>query len=232
MTKKQKFDAIKYYHKRTAVKMATRPGAQIPKKPVAMDGISRVARPVLRQTVAVAGVADFSAPARGPRVSSFSSRIKFNRVAVVAVLGLVLAFSGGMWYEAATPKISAESNAPIAVDQSGPVALFDSGSMPESEPVSVQGTADEQFFNMPLETLKDYVASSQQEEVLAARKNKLHALLKQWGSPLEANADLIAEQEHWKFGHLVCGKHFGQELHFQQLQRHRRQQYSGLQEFG
>jgi hypothetical protein len=161
-----------------------------------MDGIRRVPKPqvlgpVLRQRV----FADLS---RGGVVSQ--SRSIFSKLSQVVplALALLLAFGGGMWYALLTPQSAAQIEPPAPQVESATIAA----PIPLAEvPAGVKQNAaisNDILFNTPIEMLKDYLATAAAQDQLEARKIKLHQFLSNRNSPLEAQADLIAEQAHWK----------------------------------
>jgi hypothetical protein len=122
----------------------------------------------------------------------------------VAVFGLILAFAFGMWSVLNTKSTIADSQPQIlGAFSSEPNAhqITPSGSPiagAELQGQSGSNLSNDVLFNTPLEMLKDYLTDTLAAGQLEIRKSKLHEFLKDRGSPLEPQADLIAEQQHWK----------------------------------
>lgn len=204
--KKQNFDAI--FGEKIKI-----PGPPLLRKPkparkvVVMQEIRRIKKPSApRQKVTVAPTPVFSlrflpAPVQKQKYG-FLPLYRRIPQAVPLILALILAFGGGMWYALKTPSSAADSPqaepqvksaqvfAPIPLDAKLEV-------MPEQTKLNTAITNDV-LFNTPLEMLKDYLASSAAQDQLLLRKAKLREFLAKRNSPLEPQADLIAEQNHWK----------------------------------
>lgn len=156
---------------------------------ISIDGIRRISRPKLRPVQKISSShIHIIMPGQPVR-----RKITFNRSLAVALMSVVLAFSGGMWYEWSTPKSAAED-----FSQTARHISYAENSLQVLSDQEVQNQAGDELFKTPLMELKDYMQIKARNEVLDVRKAKLHEFLKQWDSPLEAQADLIAEQDHWK----------------------------------
>jgi hypothetical protein len=158
-------------------------------------------RPYVIQTATV-----FPQARRSPSFS-LAEFLAVNRTAAVAALGVIVAFSLGVGYAASTPRSAADSEVPVLAmtrAASAPIPLADA-------PAGVSAPKDE-LFNTPLELLQSYLSSAA-PDIVTLRKDKLRQFLKERNSPLEPNAGLIAEQDHWKlilaisFAESTLGKH-------------------------
>ena len=145
----------------------------------------------------------------GPKFNPFSV-LRAYATPVALALSLFLAFGGGMWYEFITPKSAAVDVAPqvAGASVSAPIPM---GNVQVSDSSAAIG--NDVLFNTPIEQLQDYFAAPPAPDALAVRKEQLHQFLKTWNSPLEPQADVIAEQDHWKlimaisFAESTLGKH-------------------------
>jgi len=145
---------------------------------------------------------------REPRFNPFSV-LRAYATPVALALSLVLAFGGGMWYAVSTPKSAAVDEAvPQVAGASTPIPM---GNIQVSDSNTAIG--NDVLFNTPIGQLKDYFAAPPPPDTLAVRKEQLRQFLKTWNSPLESQADTIAEQDHWKlilaisFAESTLGKH-------------------------
>lgn len=110
----------------------------------------------------------------------FQNKIRFRlaNYALVAVVALV-AFGFGAWYELSSQKTLAETPA-------------------VEEPAALVSSESDELFSAPIQSLKDYVTFSYEQNVLDKREQKLKDFLAKWDSPLESQAGVIARQSHWK----------------------------------
>lgn len=126
---------------------------------------------------------------------------------LVLALSLFLAFGSGMWYAASTPKSQAVAQTAVSaiVPASSPIPLADA-------PAGTEVPKDA-LFNTPLDLLQSYFTPPPTPDTLAIRQAQLRKFLREYNSPLEPQADLIAEQPHWKlilaisFAESTLGKH-------------------------
>ncbi len=214
--KKQNFDGIKNSAARCAkLVRIKRNEPPIPASKLVMDGIRLMKRPKRGVPVSVHIAQTFNVPFRSDPVfrRGFNFSGIYRRIPQLAplVLALILAFGGGMWYALRTPQSAAENLQPApqveSAEVSAPIVM---GNVPASSDPAV---SNDMLFNTPLAMLKDYLASSAAQDQMADRKAKLHQFLKDKNSPLEPEADFIAEQEHWKlilaisFAESTLGEH-------------------------
>lgn len=206
-TKTKNFDGIKKIKTRKSKVKVKPKRALLPG--LILDGIkgSKFKRPAKKPPVNAvwvkAGTKARTVAKLRPRVvRKFHPPGFFSRhLAVIMVSGLLMSFAFGVWYEWKTSTSSAGDTSTAAASLSAaasnpiPLAAAPVGLSAES---SINSDA---LFNTPLELLKNYFASPpspDQPDALAMRKTQLHQFLKDRNSPLEPEADLIAEQDHWK----------------------------------
>ncbi len=114
------------------------------------------------------------------------------------VVAFMLAFGGGAWVALNTQTIEAENYEPT---QAGSIPLAEV--LVASDPINK--VSNEVLFNMTIGQLENYLNSIaeqnrqiKQAEIMATRKEKLHAYLESKKTPFAEFADIIAEQKHWK----------------------------------
>ncbi len=125
---------------------------------------------------------------------------------LVSVAGLLLAFSGGIWFTLSTSPSAAENEPQVLGEQtsapstqSSIIPLGTGGSL---GPVSL--VPNDVLFNMTISQLENYLAESNKPsedqgiKILAARKDNLKNYLDSKNSPLSAIVDTLAELKHWK----------------------------------
>lgn len=170
--------------------------------------IRRKARPLFHLAASLAKpvfVVPFSRPAS---CFDFLRKVKASKKVpvLVAVLALLIAFSGGMWAALSTSKSEADSQ---------PEVLGAETTIPSAQNyrVSLEGTGvlgpvnsvpNDVLFNMTIGQLESYMAEKlkspelKEAEVLADRKTKLKIYLDEKNSPLGGIVDILAELKHWK----------------------------------
>lgn len=179
-------------------------------KPKALKIDSIIKRPVKRVAAKTVLSHFFVVPGKAkakqtPPVLFFRKIYSQKKVPVAAaVLGLIITFVFGAWFALNTQSSIADSQPEVlGAFSSEPNA---NQITPSGSPIAgaeLQGQSDpnlsnDVLFNTPLEMLKDYLTNTLAAGQLEIRKSKLHEFLKDRGSPLEPQADLIAEQQHWK----------------------------------
>lgn len=146
---------------------------------------------------------------KSPYVSFNRKAFFHQKVPLIAALALVLiAFTGGAWTALSTPKSQAE----LQQEPTSAPGMVSLGAAPAGVSAGTSLTNDV-LFNTPIELLQSYFAPPPAQDQLAERKAKLAAFLKDRGSPLQAEAGTIAEQDHWKiilaiaFAESTLGEH-------------------------
>ncbi|MDE2312167.1 MAG: hypothetical protein KGJ93_03750 [Patescibacteria group bacterium] len=198
-TKKPNFEGIVFRRQPGAIRqrVKTKPQSALVKSGVMVSDIRpalklaqptpvvrRLARRVVRRPVASAVTI--------PPPSNFWRHLARRGQPLALAMALALVFGFGMWYEASTPQSRAESPQPLAASE--PIALGTVPADAASQPV----ISNEVLFNTPIQLLQDYLGAPTAADQLAERKTKLQQFLSDWSSPLVNQADVIAEQKHWK----------------------------------
>lgn len=211
--KKQNLDGICGLKKRTFLNYPV--VKKQPLKIVAMDGI-RLAKkptpkPIIIPTVRLQHQAKAKISAQSHIKFDFKKFFTTNARVLVTACVVLIAFGFGIWFEARTPKSSAETifTPEVSAVTSKPIFLA------EAPPgvTAPSNTSNEALFNTPIELLKDYLAAAAAPDQMEVRKAKLKQFLKDWDSPLVEQTDIIAEQDHWKlilsiaFAESTLGKH-------------------------
>ncbi len=132
-----------------------------------------------------------------------------SRVPVLAsVVALLIAFAAGVGVRIVTPQSAA-----VTIAQPPTPAGFTGFSLP-LPPQPTSNITNDMLFNTPIGTLQSYLSAKPADDTtLATREAKIKQLLEDYNSPFVGEADLIAQQDHWKlilaisFAESTLGKH-------------------------
>jgi hypothetical protein len=199
VNKKQNFEAVGKPKSKTSgigAKNRFRPNRRL----VLVDSVYGQKRQPARPAVTVSLSPAFVVPfhTTGAQKGKFGLASLYAKMpqAVPLILALALAFTGGMWYALMTPESAAQVQQPVPqVESASITAPIPLANVPAQPSPAV---SNDVLFNTPIQMLKDYLDTAAAQGHLQARKARLHEFLKSRNSPLEPQADLIAEQNHWK----------------------------------